>query len=45
MTYIIILSALFFGGIIYIMMAGAGIIRDDEHIQDQYLKQLNDSHS
>ncbi|WP_255314133.1 MULTISPECIES: hypothetical protein [Bacillales] len=44
MTYIVILSALFFGGIIYILMAGAGIVRDDDAIQDQILKQMNESH-
>ncbi|WP_281285908.1 hypothetical protein [Paenibacillus sinopodophylli] len=44
MTYIVILSALFFGGIIYILMAGAGIIRDDDQIQDQILSQLNKKH-
>jgi hypothetical protein len=44
MTYIIILSALFFGGIIYILMAGAQIVREDDLIQDQILKQLNESH-
>lgn len=44
MTYIIILSALFFGGIIYILLAGAGIVRDDNHIQDQILKRMNEGH-
>jgi len=43
-TYIIILSVLFFGGIIYILLAGAGIVRDDDRIQDQLLKRMNDSH-
>ncbi|WP_256710205.1 hypothetical protein MHI37_12200 [Paenibacillus sp. FSL H8-0548] len=44
MTYIVILSALFLVGIFYIVIAGAGIIRDDDQIVDQQLAQLNKTH-
>lgn len=41
MTYIIILSALFFGGITYILMAGASIIKEDDLIQENIIKKIS----
>lgn len=45
MDYIIILSALFVGGILYILITGATILKDDDLIQENIKKELSVSHN
>lgn len=45
MDYIIILSALFVGGILYILITGATILKDDDLIQENIKKELSNSHN
>ncbi|MFX3633089.1 MAG: hypothetical protein ACE3L7_12340 [Candidatus Pristimantibacillus sp.] len=44
MDYIIMLSVLFLGGIIYILITGAKILSDDDEIQENIKKELSNSH-
>ncbi|MHA7964097.1 hypothetical protein ACX93W_08120 [Paenibacillus sp. CAU 1782] len=45
MTYIIIMTVLLIIGFAFVPVAGKGLLRDDDHIQDHTMKQIKGEHT